>query len=108
MLVDKLAQQFDRRLGSVLFDGWHVHVVDENDAFLVALCPVELLALLDELGLDVCLRAAAVSLGREVEHDWQKLQLLFVFVDEVLNDHRLASACASSHENWFAHLSHQA
>ena len=69
MLVDKLAQQFDRRLGSVLFDGWHVHVVDENDAFLVALCPVELLALLDELGLDVSLRATAVGLGREVEHD---------------------------------------
>ena len=103
MLVDQLPKEFNRWLGSVLLHCRHIDIVDEDEALCISLSSVYLLSLLDQLCLNVCLSTVAVSPSREIENDWKQMSTFSVLVDEVLNDHRLSSACASSYEERLAH-----
>eukprot|EP00968_Pinguiococcus_pyrenoidosus_P027389 scaffold7375_cov268-Pinguiococcus_pyrenoidosus.AAC.39 len=90
-VVHPLAKDLDGRLRAVLFLGWHVQVVNEDDADLAQLGAQDAFAALGQLSVDDVLRRVGGGLSGEVEHD---VGVLGVHPAQqlLLDGHALASA----------------
>lgn len=107
-LVDELAEEFNRWLCAVLLLLWHVNIVDKDEELCVALHSVHLFALLADSGLDIRLRILALRLSAKVELAGND-RVLFIgaqIFNELLDDHRLARACAPCHKDGLVHRCH--
>lgn len=85
-MVNQLTHQLYWGLSSKLLYSRHVNIINKNQCLWVALCAKHLLSLLDQLRLDVDLGAVAGGLGTEIENDGSQLHILFVLVNELLDD----------------------
>lgn len=98
----QLPEQFNGRLSSMLLNHGHVDIVNKNQGFKSTLRTTRLLPFLLKFAFDVVLCRKTVSLSGEIQHYWDETLLCVIINHEVLNNHRLASACLTSYENWLA------
>lgn len=60
--VDKLTEELDGGLCTILFSLWHVNIIDKDDTLRVALNTPNLLSFPHQLAFNVCLSAFTLSL----------------------------------------------